>query len=583
MRLLDQTYSDLKGLLMADFRDLKPKDVADILNDFEKGVAHIRFELNVKISLWQQLPLILAAMGEDDCTLARTYLKMAVDQYEQTQDSARHCPITHHYLGPESSIRPHILSFITGAEPTPIFIKHRRRMKMIRTNEISAESLHRQGSILEKQVCYHNAATLSFDLRHTEAATSFPLVQWAAAVEEVNTDLKVAERFSLSEHKVLADFRDQQLLDGNSVQSGRKGMFKLIRQAFYRCDPYSLFQTFPLVEDVIEEQRKAWKKDDLEREHDPIKMSAKGTFEEKQHAVLCRYGLKHLKEVASEDHVYAFPRGFASKLMPLTKALAPKHDLMDLAAGVQDDGIDLEACYSKDARTSPLLCLRIVNIQPKRRKVHVTATNEMRSDMIAVSVYEVTNRSRKERSLCIQSKMEEEMSQVRLLAAEAFLAVGMDNLKRSMVESALTSEATYHFEGVPLPRQCHDHEGWSVLTHIVNAGAYPGPFALWSPSPTLGEDARRCLQDFIAAGLVSELQPGMFQVTVMGMKYLQRSRVCKSHRHVFHRREVPVLEWTQWELLDWLLRRDWQLHPYVPRKAPPALMLSASEDIKSKT
>ena len=164
--------------------------------------------------------------------------------------------------------------------------------------------------------------------------------------------------------------------------------------------------------------------------------------EEKTRGVLCRYGLRHLKEIGDEDHVYAFPRQFVSTLRPLNEALAPKYDLINGAGGLQgDDGFDLESCYSKNAHTSPLLCFRIIHREPKRRKVHIPATNELRTDMIAVAVCEVTNRNRRDRSLVVQSTMEDESSQIRLLSAESFLTVGMDRLKAMMVESALTDEA----------------------------------------------------------------------------------------------------------------------------------------------
>ena len=133
-------------------------------------------------------------------------------------------------------------------------------MKMIRTNEISGESLHRQGSLLQKQKDHHNAATLAFELRHPEAVTRFPLADWADAVAKVSDDIKVVQQFSFSEHKVLQDFKDDQLLAGRSLATGRSGMFKLVRQIFYRCDPYSMFPTFELVEGAIDAQNKAWKK-----------------------------------------------------------------------------------------------------------------------------------------------------------------------------------------------------------------------------------------------------------------------------------------------------------------------------------
>ena len=115
---------------------------------------------------------------------------------------------------------------------------------------------------------------------------------------------------------------------------------------------------------------------------------------------------------------------------------------------------------------------------------------------------------------------------------------------------------------------------------MVDSHAYPGPFQVWAMPPSLSEPSQVVLRDFVAAGLVAELQPRQYQITMLGMQHLRRSRVCRSHRHVFHRRQVPVLQWTQWECIDWLLRHEWVMKPFMPRKSPPPLMLSASEATK---
>ena len=198
-------------------------------------------------------------------------------------------------------------------------------MKMIRTNEISVESVHRQGSQLQRQKDSHNAATLSFRLREFEALTFFTPLELAGAVAEVRHDKLVAEKFSLAKHKVYVDLQDELTLANKTMRSGKDGSFKMIRQIFYRTDPYSMFQTFELVEKAYEQKKKSWKQDDEEREADPIKaLKSASSAEEKLHGVLCRYGLKHLKQVCDEDHVYSFPRASIPELRTLSQAVCPK-------------------------------------------------------------------------------------------------------------------------------------------------------------------------------------------------------------------------------------------------------------------
>ena len=107
----------------------------------------------MKISLWQQLPLYLCAMGHDDAALAVDHLRKAIGMYDGSKSSARHCKFTIQYLGETSKIRPHIERFIesNGQDVSAVFRVHANRCKLVRTNEISVESLHSKRRCLPKR------------------------------------------------------------------------------------------------------------------------------------------------------------------------------------------------------------------------------------------------------------------------------------------------------------------------------------------------------------------------------------------------------------------------------------------------
>ena len=91
-----------------EFQGVGKEDSDGIIGYFDKGVAHIRFEMMVKISLWQQLPLYLCATGADDAALAAEHLGQAKDMYDNTRLSTRLFKLTHKCLGNSSEIQPHI-------------------------------------------------------------------------------------------------------------------------------------------------------------------------------------------------------------------------------------------------------------------------------------------------------------------------------------------------------------------------------------------------------------------------------------------------------------------------------------------
>ena len=114
--------------------------------------------------------------------------------------------------------------------------------------------------------------------------------------------------------------------------------------------------------------------------------------------------------------------------------------------GLVDDSVDVAGMYST-ATTTPMMCFRVIHREAKRRKTHISATNELRTDMLAIALYEISSRNRAERTLHVTSQMNDADGQIHLLGYDEFLRIGMGKLRSAIIASELSSEASFHFEG----------------------------------------------------------------------------------------------------------------------------------------
>ena len=64
-----------------------------------------------------------------------------------------------------------------------------------------------------------------------------------------------------------------------------------------------------------------------------------------------------------------------------------------------------------------------------------------------------------------------------------------------------------------LPKRCQDRDGWHLITRLIDAQAYPGPYQIWTKPSSLDATQAGVLDDLVIAGLVIELKPNQFQVT----------------------------------------------------------------------
>ena len=582
--ILADTFRAMKRVLMLEFDRVVPALVMDkVMNDYEKGAEHITFEALLKLSLWEQLPLSLCSMAYPEKPVAIHHMKRALEHYDASSGDARHVQLVHKLLGP-GRLRAAIERWIEsqGEDMLDELQVWADRFFLVRTNEISVESLHRQGAILAACKGCHDAPYLSFHLRCPEVFGAnddggglfFSVKQWAERANSLRNDFLVMHRFGLDRHPVMDHWQSQQVLAGRPQVSGAHGSHKLIRQCFYRCDLHSMFSEYPSIQADIDAHSKRLAKDDRKRESDPVAalQSRHVDVDTRVEGMLARYAMRHLKEVTDEDSLLTFPWGKVGSVQPMLDVLAPP--LKDDASqnGLMDEDVDLTQMMVKFSDKCRHAVFRVLALHPKRRRIFTTASNTLRSDHVAVAMYKIDARDASTRSFNISSS--NDSGDVRMLGAQTLLEIGSEALKPSVLKCQVSQDGVYHFSGVVLPPCCQSMLAWKLLTVIVSCGAYPGPDAIWQCSPRISDDELEVLDAYRCAELISLMRQGGYRLTDRGLSYLKRSRQTHGYKRVFQRRDHLSIEgMTTWEILDWLKESGWKVLPMPWRQAVEPLML----------
>ena len=387
--------------------------------------------------------------------------------------------------------------------------------------------------------------------------------------------MKVSE---LEDHESLTAWGDVQLANSKKVwKGGRKGMYKLARQVFYHCDIPSLFSRCgelskhiaELVACMSEEKKKLLK--------DPL-----GPFrscqdvEEAKHAVQSLYAAKHFAALADKEALYACPQ--TADFESLGDVLLG--DIGSTAGGMIDDSADMmcDLAAATTLTSTTQTVFRIVHNNPAIQKVMASPSSSMRQDHMAVALYRVD--SFKQTSTAPEMTCSADMAigaHMSLMSVESFLKMSPADLKQKFFKCIESAETAYSFKPGSLPPHVLLEQANTLARLMVNADAYPGPYAYYAMSKDNCVDTMTALRQ---QGFVVPLAGSGWQLTVEGMQRLVHSRHVASWDRVFQRRAaLPFADMTQWELLDWLLEQQWSLQPLPFRKTVPSLALDKHTDV----
>ena len=260
----------------------------------------------------------------------------------------------------------------------------------------------------------------------------------------------------------------------------------------------------------------------------------------KREGMLAVYQMRHLKSVCSEDRIYALPSstsGFLEDLTSVTKQAAltqaPQFGPQAVSGtSFVDENMEANVPLEQPA-SSPVICFRLVHLQPKRQQ-SVNLLSSLRGDHVAVRLYDVQDVHPETKSISLSSQMElkPKADDVKLLSLSSFLSMGSETVAKTMAECEVNSEISYFFSSQSLSTLAHGKMGRSLVTKMVNAGAYPevgGTFTLVGTNFLEDDDGTTAillniLREYEDKFLIKQISPGKFQISHIG--YFKLRKAC---------------------------------------------------------
>jgi hypothetical protein len=145
-----------------------------VLRDWERGRQTLLFTLQVKLSPWQRLPLIICGGAHPDETLARSILARASTLFHEIEDPESHHPLARRFFDEGSPLLAEVLAFLNGQRgrlELPGLMFHLGKLSMVPIAERLVESVH---AVLKKNIRlspHHGVAHAALGL-HTPDLTT---------------------------------------------------------------------------------------------------------------------------------------------------------------------------------------------------------------------------------------------------------------------------------------------------------------------------------------------------------------------------------------------------------------------------
>ena len=158
-------------LFMVHLAGLPEADARDLMLDFAAGRARLLSELQIRLSVWDTLPLKLFGLAFHDRDVARQIVLECFVQFEelsrQEQETAFH-DLTRQVLAPNGPFREEVIHWLQGAALSPGLEAIVSRMALTPRLEISVERLH--AFLKQRTLATHHisGAYASLQLRRPE-------------------------------------------------------------------------------------------------------------------------------------------------------------------------------------------------------------------------------------------------------------------------------------------------------------------------------------------------------------------------------------------------------------------------------
>ena len=193
-------------------------------------------------------------------------------------------------------------AFIAGADlrDLPSLNKLRMKLRLVRTNELSVERLHRLGTLEGSHATNYSEVYVSYQLRIPDVLSgphAFGIDELAEVAEELRHMKNLLDAFSLHKHPAVLE-EQRAIQERTGVERSLAISHRTIRAVLYRSDPVSMFCGQTNLKAAITEHRKRLKESEDMATTNPLNDAAKpdASAQVKLDALRCRYALKHFKE-----------------------------------------------------------------------------------------------------------------------------------------------------------------------------------------------------------------------------------------------------------------------------------------------
>ena len=225
-------------------RKLEGQDEALVMQDFEAGRSYLQLGLQVKMNFWCKLPWRLAVLSHTDAAVARA---AAADMLETTAGLAGfegdaslvHHPMTLHFLGSGSLLRPMIQEFASGETMHEFLRSEACKLAFMPVVERSIEAKH---SLISRRVQknWRSGRIVSLTLRVPDikaemAADATYLQTLVEAFAQTRDPMQAARQLGIQEHPDLV----------NAVfdRWHHARVTGIVNRIVYRCDLQSKFES----------------------------------------------------------------------------------------------------------------------------------------------------------------------------------------------------------------------------------------------------------------------------------------------------------------------------------------------------
>ena len=147
--------------------ELNQSNMDLLLSDYDNGVARFKLELNLRLCMYDRLPLHALVIGHHELYTSCSGIAKCLRLYDAHPNKAIYPSLIQEWFDPNGptwqQLEQHVES--NGSQTTPMVQFIRNLCRLVPTNGNSVESLHRQGTFLQTRAPRHSAVRISHEFR----------------------------------------------------------------------------------------------------------------------------------------------------------------------------------------------------------------------------------------------------------------------------------------------------------------------------------------------------------------------------------------------------------------------------------